>query len=199
MDIERDRHHFDRWAPRYDRSPAQWLLFSPAHEQVLVLAEAAGAHPRDILDLGCGTGRLIERAARRWPDARLVGIDPSPAMIAEARRKTANDSRMHFEVAEAAALPLPDACIDLAVTTLSFHHWGDQPAGLREVARVLRPGGVFVLADITPPLLLRPVLRRFHAPRARRRLFAQAGLEVAAERRPLRLGGTVLLTAASRR
>lgn len=195
MDVERDRRHFDHWAPRYDRSLLQPVLFSPTHVSVLNAATEAGLRPGDVLDLGCGTGRLLERAAEKWPDARLIGVDLSSQMIAEARRKHAGDSRFRFEVGDAAALPLEAASVDAVFSTISFHHWGDQLGGVREVARVLRSGGLFVLADIQPPLLLRPVMKRFHASGSRRRLFDIGGLEVIEQHRPLRMGRQVLITA----
>jgi ubiquinone/menaquinone biosynthesis C-methylase UbiE len=185
---------FDRWAAGYDQSLLQPVLFSPTHVAVLDAATGAGAHPGDVLDIGCGTGRLLERAAAKWPDARLVGVDLSSQMIAEARRKYPGASRFRFEVGDAAALPLEPDSVDLAFSTLSFHHWTDQPGGVRQVARVLRPGGLFVLADIRPPLLLRPVMRGFHASRSRRRLFEAAGLEVIEHRRPWSTVRQVLLT-----
>lgn len=199
MSAERDRHHFDRWAPRYDRSVLQPVLFSPTHVAVLKAAVRAGAHPRDVLDVGCGTGRLLERAAQTWPDARFTGIDVTPNMIAEARRKHPGDARFRFEIADAAALPLPPESIDVAFSTVSFHHWSDQRGGVREVARVLRPGGLFVLADIRPPLLLRPIMRRFHATRSRGRLFEDGELAIVEQRRPPRLGGQVLVTVGRKR
>jgi ubiquinone/menaquinone biosynthesis C-methylase UbiE len=86
-------------------------------------------------------------------------------------------------VGEAEALPLPDACIDLAFSTISFHHWRDQEAGVREIARVLRPEGYFVLADFCYPGWLTPVLRtlRFHSRAQFRGIFARAGLHVQAQ------------------
>jgi predicted TPR repeat methyltransferase len=60
-----DHEAFDQWAPRYDRSLLQAVLFVPTHVAVLNAASEAGAHPRDVLDVGCGTGRLLERAADR--------------------------------------------------------------------------------------------------------------------------------------
>lgn len=194
MNVERDHLHFDRWAPRYDRSLLQPLLFSPTHAAVLDAAVEAGANPREVLDLGCGTGRLLERATRKWPDARFIGIDASPQMVAQARRKHSGDQRFRFEVADAAALPLEPASVDLALSTISFHHWADQVGGVRQVAAVLRPGGQFVLADFQPPLLLRPVLSRFHARLSREKLFTAGGLTVVSQRQPLRLGGYVLIT-----
>jgi len=191
-----DHGSFERWASHYDRSLLQGVLFSPTHVAVLDGASAAGAHPRDVLDLGCGTGRLLERASTRWPDARFIGVDLSSAMIAEASRKRPGDARYRFVVGDAAALPLDSASVDVALSTISFHHWGDQLGGVREVARVLRPGGLFVLADIRPPLLLRPIMRRFHAGRSRQRLMEAGGLTVVEQRRPLRMGGYVLVTVA---
>jgi ubiquinone/menaquinone biosynthesis C-methylase UbiE len=193
----RDRGRFDAWASRYDRSLLQLALFEPTHRAVLDAAANAGVDPHDLLDIGCGTGKFLEEASRRWPEARLTGVDAAPNMIAEARKKHSGDARFRFEVGDSAALQLADASFDLAVTTVSFHHWSDQAAGVREVARVLRPGGVFVLADIAPPILLallRLVVKRFHGPDSRRRLFDQAALSVAADWRPLRLAGNVLIT-----
>jgi ubiquinone/menaquinone biosynthesis C-methylase UbiE len=189
-----DRYLFEAWAPLYDESLLQPLLFVPTHAAVLDAAESRGARLHDILDVGCGTGRLLGRAADRWPDARLVGVDVASKMIAEAKGKYGDDARFRFELGDAAALPLEPESIDVAFSTLSFHHWGDQPGGLREVARVLRRGGSFVLADIRPPLFLGPVLRRLHAEDARQRLFEASGFSVVEQRRPRGLGGQVLLT-----
>jgi ubiquinone/menaquinone biosynthesis C-methylase UbiE len=67
-------------------------------------------------------------------------------MIAEARRLAPN---AFFQTAAAEALPFPDQTVDLVLSSLSFHHWADQRKGLHEIARVLRPGGWFCLADHT--------------------------------------------------
>jgi len=78
----------------------------------------------------------------------------------------------------AEALPLPDASVDLALSTTSFHHWQDQAAGIREIARVLRPGGFFILVDVSFPEWLVQVFRmkRFHSSAQLRTLFNQADL-----------------------
>jgi ubiquinone/menaquinone biosynthesis C-methylase UbiE len=104
--------------------------------------------PGVLLDVGCGTGRLLRSAARRWPKTHLIGVDPAPGMVAEARRLTPQ-ARFHSGSAE--QLPLPDASVDLVLSTMSFHHWQNQGAGLPEIARVLRSGGYFVLADASMP------------------------------------------------
>lgn len=199
VDVEHDRRHFDCWASRYDRSVLQPVLFSPTHIAALDAAAEFGATPHDVLDLGCGTGRLLERAASKWPEAHLIGVDVSPKMIAAAQAKHVRDCRFRFEVADAAALSLAPDSVDVAFSTISFHHWADQRGGIRQVARVLRPGGLFVLADIRPPMLLRPVLPYFHASRSRQNLFRDGGFAIVAERLPLRLGGGVLITVGRKR
>jgi ubiquinone/menaquinone biosynthesis C-methylase UbiE len=181
---------FDRWAPGYDRSILQRFMFVPVHEAVLDALGAAGAPPREVLDVGCGTGRLLETVARRWSGARLTGIDASKAMVAEARRKHEGDARFTFEYGDAAALPLGSASCDAAFSTMSFHHWHDQASGLREVARVLRPGGLFVLADVDAPLLsaLGPLRKwlgdaNFQGSEGIQRLLERAELSVVTHRR----------------
>jgi len=202
MKPEQGRSHFDRWAPRYDRSLHQKLMFEPVHRAALSAFSAFGSVPRDILDIGCGTARLLESAGRRWTGARLTGIDASELMIGEARRKHDGDPRFILLRADASSLPLQDVSFDVVFSTMSFHHWGDQASGVREVARVLRPGGLFVLADVSPPLLglLRPLLSRgdradFQAARAIRRLLEQASLRVIAARRFWRLARVGLFVA----
>ena len=128
-----------------------------------------------MLDVGCGTGRLLRRAYRYWPEAQLIGVDPADGMIERAQLLTAT-----FFTGMAEALPLQDAFVDLALSTTSFHHWQDQAAGVREIARVLRPGGYFILVDLSLQDWLVGVfrLKRIHSPAQMRTFFMHAGLHV---------------------
>ncbi len=102
-----------------------------------------------ILEVGCGTGNLTLAAAgiAGW----AVGVDPAPKMIAVARAKPPPPgARAAFLVGAAESLPFADAAFDAAASSISMHHWIDLDAGLREVRRVLRPGGRAVLADVGP-------------------------------------------------
>jgi ubiquinone/menaquinone biosynthesis C-methylase UbiE len=182
------KENFNRWAPSYDRSILQRLMFGPTHDRVLTAYESLGNTPRKVLDIGCGTGRLLERAAQRWSKAELVGIDLSEGMISEALRKHGGDGRYSFSKGDAASLPFESALFDVAFSTMSFHHWEDQASGIREVARVLQIGGVFVLADIYLPFLLRPLVSLFDRAtfrdmRTMQEFFEQAGLSVVSSRR----------------
>jgi ubiquinone/menaquinone biosynthesis C-methylase UbiE len=171
-----DVQHFERWSHGYEGSWMQRLMFDPVHRAVLDLAASLPA-PAVVLDAGCGTGRLLRAAAQRWPYAQLIGVDPAEGMVETARRLTPS-ATFHRSLAE--TLPLPDASVDLAFSTMSFHHWRDQQAGVREIARVLRPGGHFILADVAPPQLL-TWLRFTRGARSlatRQRIFAAAGLRI---------------------
>jgi len=110
------------------------------------LVQMGPKDPQRILDVGCGTGRLLRAASLRWPEAQYVGVDPAERMISEARRLNPDAI---FKLAPAKSLPFPDQSADLVLTSLSFHHWADQQKGIQEIARVLRPGGFFCLADHT--------------------------------------------------
>lgn len=172
----RDVRHFERWSRSYEDSWLQRLLFNPVHAAALDLAAPLGA-PGVVLDVGCGTGRLLRAAALRWPDARLIGVDPAEGMVEAARRLTPAAT---FYRSLAETLPLPNASVDLVFSTLSFHHWHDQTAGVREIARVLRPGGHFILADVAPPQALTWLrfTRGARSRAARQRIFLAAGLRV---------------------
>lgn len=96
-----------------------------------------------ILDLGTGSGGLAMAAARRWPDARVIGLDASAAMLSAARHRAAGPEASRFEwlLADAAALPLIDASVDIVLSAFMLQFVPDRPAVLREACRALRPGG----------------------------------------------------------
>lgn len=99
-----------------------------------------------ILDVGCGAGRPTAQIARRLPRARVVGVDLSATQIALARREHAAVENLEFRIGDALRLPFPDRSFDAAVSLASIKHWPDPGRGVREMARVVRPGGlVFVL------------------------------------------------------
>ena len=136
-------------------------------DRTLDIAIVCAPRPAHILDVGCGTGYLLRRLARRCPEAvELLGIDPAPGMIAEARAAAAGDPRLGFSAGVAEHLPFADCSFDLVVSTTSFDHWADQRAGLVDCARVITPGGQLVLTDRFSAVLL-PTLLGAHRGRAR--------------------------------
>lgn len=180
MPNNRDVAAFDARAPDYELGRLGRFHRDLA-DKTLGIALAVDPTARRILDIGCGNGYLLRRAAALLPDAtELVGIDPATTMI-EAAQAAAHDERLLFRNGAAEKLAFPDRCFDLVLATTSFDHWADQRAGLSEAARVLTPGGYFVLADLLSLWLLPTMVsvRRGHArtPSSVRALLEEVGLE----------------------
>jgi ubiquinone/menaquinone biosynthesis C-methylase UbiE len=177
-DVER----FERRSSTYENSWIQRYL-DGIHKLMVetVASEHSGLNPKFILDVGCGTGRLLRRAAAVWPDAQMVGVDAAAGMI-ESAGKLAPTITFYRGVAE--ALPLADATVDLVFSALSLHHWEDAQTGVGEVQRVLRRQGLFCLADISMPGWLAKVFRsKARSGSAIRDLLIKAQLEAKGQRR----------------
>ncbi|MCG6893516.1 MAG: class I SAM-dependent methyltransferase [Desulfobacteraceae bacterium] len=122
---------------------------------------------RHLLDIGTGPGHLLLAVHRRFPDARLVGVDISPAMAAQAQRNVKRrgaDDRIQIRVAGADALPFADAAFDCVVSTGSLHHWRNPVDALAEAHRVLAGGGYALMYDLVrnmPRSICQDVRNRF--------------------------------------
>jgi SAM-dependent methyltransferase len=130
-----------RPAAVYDDSfvPALFAQWGP------VVAAAAGIMPgQRVLDVACGTGALTSAVAERvGPEGSVVGLDLNPEMLEVARRKF---NRIDWREAPAEALPFPDAVFDAVVSQFGLMFFADRAAALREMWRVLRPGGRLAVA-----------------------------------------------------
>ncbi len=139
----------------FRKSGAEWdemrALDLPAQavEQALLQVLPENGVGR-MLDIGTGTGRLLELLAPRVSSG--VGVDASRAMLALARSRLARADLAHCAVrlADMYRLPLPDASFDLVVLQMVLHHAEDPASALAEAARVLRPGGRLVAIDLAP-------------------------------------------------
>jgi ubiquinone/menaquinone biosynthesis C-methylase UbiE len=142
-------------APRLYDAFTNVFFFGRRRATFQALIAAAGVQPgQRVLDVGCGTGyfaRLLARAV--GPGGLVVGIDPSPEMIAYAGRKAGRASDCQFQVGTAESLDFPAEHFDVVVSSLVLHHLPEDlrvPA-LREMRRVLRPGGTLLVAEAQVP------------------------------------------------
>ncbi len=105
----------------------------------LVLDAAEVGRDQAVLDIGCGTGAAAEAAlARVGPGGRVAGVDPKDEMLDVARDK---DVPIEWYAGSAEELPLPDGGFDAVISQFAFMFFEDPPRALREMVRVLRPGG----------------------------------------------------------
>lgn len=133
---------YARIASTYDDLPVRHAL---GPEPALV-DWSGPASPR-VLDIGCGTGLWLARQAALPCAPRLAGVDPSAEMLARARVRLPDAD---LRVASAERLPFPDAVFDLVAMRFCHHHFADRRGALDELARVLSPGGTFVIENIDP-------------------------------------------------
>jgi demethylmenaquinone methyltransferase / 2-methoxy-6-polyprenyl-1,4-benzoquinol methylase len=148
------RGMFDRIAPVYDAM--NHVMTAGLDRRWRRLAVAEVVWPGDhVLDACCGTGDFAVEAERRG--ARVVGLDFSERMLERARRKSGTVEWVH---GDALALPFEDGSFDAVTVGFGVRNFEDLDRGLRELVRVLRPGGRIAVLEITQPNgVLRPFFR----------------------------------------
>ncbi|MGR1083794.1 class I SAM-dependent methyltransferase [Olegusella massiliensis] len=119
----------------------------------------------NVLDVGCGTGPVIELLAKKYPEKHFVGLDITPAMIEVAQSKGLSNAE--FLVGDAENLPFGDESFDAVLCSNSFHHYPNPGAFLREAYRVLRSGGKLILRDYTSNDVVVWLMNTFEMPLAR--------------------------------
>jgi len=180
---------YDRVAPVYDlySGPMEWM--GGARRRRRLLAQAEG----EVLEAGVGTGLNLVH----YPDGvHVTGIDISPRMLARARRRANNAAAdVAFDVADVERLPYDDDRFDTSTATCVFCSVADPVQGLRELARVTKPGGRVLLVEHVRPRsralgvladLVSPLTRRLLGPEVNRRTernVEDAGLEIVSVRR----------------
>jgi len=152
MDENDKTWEFDSWAERYDEDVHNDQEYYARYDEILdMVVKVANASPqKKVLDIGTGTGNLAMRFLACG--ATVVGLDPSEKMLAVARKKIGNDSRVEFRRVDAPFLhiPYPDTSFDVVASTYAFHHIPHRAKAyaIREMLRVLKPGGVWALGDL---------------------------------------------------
>jgi ubiquinone/menaquinone biosynthesis C-methylase UbiE len=122
--------------------------FYSAVARELVAACSSGT----ALEVGSGPGRLAVEMAGFAPELQITGLDITPDMVDMANRRAMEAGvagRVRFEVGDVGAMPFDDSQFDLVVSTFSMHHWPDPARGMAEIQRVLKPGGVGYIYDLS--------------------------------------------------
>lgn len=113
------------------------------------------SRPQYILDLACGTGDLsLSLAKRAHPDSHILGLDISEGMLAVMRRKVSAkgfDAKIEARIGDACSTGLPDNSIDAAGIAFGIRNFEDREAALREIHRVLKPGGTLTILELSVP------------------------------------------------
>jgi ubiquinone/menaquinone biosynthesis C-methylase UbiE len=131
------RHGYALWAETWDVSGSPVVGL----EERYLAPWLVGLRPRRAIDIGCGTGRWTTRLG-------AIGVDPSIEMLAVARRKPGMAGRL--VAGDAASIPIASGAADLVLCTLTLGHVADWARAMRELARVVAPGGTLILTDFHP-------------------------------------------------
>jgi ubiquinone/menaquinone biosynthesis C-methylase UbiE len=177
--ITNKKQLFDRWSSSYDWTFPSFI-YQAIHKRLLEKVELSAN--ANVLDLGCGTGRLFDRLGNQFPELRGTGLDLSPQMVRLARQNNRHRPRFIYLEGNAESLPFAEGQFDAVFNTISFLHYPQPENVLSEVARVLSPGGRFYLVDITaniPAFQLMansPAAVKFYSQKQREQLGSDAGL-----------------------
>jgi ubiquinone/menaquinone biosynthesis C-methylase UbiE len=183
------------WLFRQVRKPSGWLgrrmvrALNLGHAKMTDWALQQVSVPKNaaILDVGCGGGRTVRKLAALASEGKVIGLDYSDASVAVSRDTNAKEieaGRVQIEHGSVQALPFPDGTFDIVTAVETHYYWPDLPANVREILRVLKPGGTFALIAETyrgGPLrflygIVMPLLRAAYlTDTEHRELLTQAG------------------------
>ena len=153
---EKIQQMFDGIAPDYDRLNHLMSLGVDRSWRRRALKEIVrSGGPQQILDIACGTGDFSLAIARRMhPDSRITGLDLSEGMLSVMRDKVAKagfDRQIGCEQGDSEAMRWPDGSFDVVTIAFGIRNFAHREAALREILRVLKPGGRLVILELSVP------------------------------------------------
>ena len=145
---------FSRIARSYDALNRLLSLGSDLRWRRILVRRTAALPAARLLDACAGTAELAIGLATSYPEASVVGVDASEGMLAIARRKVREKGlagRIALLQADVLQLPFPDCAFDAAVVAFGLRNISDRQRGVRELVRVVRPGGRLLVLEFAPP------------------------------------------------
>jgi ubiquinone/menaquinone biosynthesis C-methylase UbiE len=186
--IEVNKKKWDKWAPEAD-GKGRWMYDHLRRAQATLISMLELKENINFLDIGCGTGWAVGLAARSINEkGEFYGIDISSKMIAKARENFSDKKHFHFIEANSEAIPLDDNFFDVIICTNSFHHYLHPRKAMKEIFRLLKPGGKIYILDPTADTLfikiidkvikvLEPAHVKIYSTKEFKELMTNAGLK----------------------
>ncbi|MBI4481598.1 MAG: methyltransferase domain-containing protein [Acidobacteria bacterium] len=137
------KEYFDDVAKQWDRV-RETFYSQTVREKSLVVADVQPG--RVAADIGAGTGFITEGLLQKG--LKVIAVDQSEAMLAEMKRKLAHFDGIEYRVGQAESLPVPGETMDYVFANMYLHHVESPPEAIREMTRILKPGGKLVLTDL---------------------------------------------------
>ena len=139
---------FDEIAQKYDRFNDVITFGMHRYWKRFVVRQTGLRVDDECLDLCCGTGDISREILRQHPDWKVTGLDFSAEMLKIAESKNSSNSRIQYLQGDAMNIPFPDANFDAVTIGYGLRNVPDINGSLREILRVLKPGGVLVSLDV---------------------------------------------------
>lgn len=164
ISAEENRAMFDKIAGYYDGTNKILSLGLDGFWRRRAVASLSPAPGRKYLDVGCGTGDVAIEILRQAPDSNVIGIDRSERMLDIGREKINKaglQTAISLEIADVLDLKFPDHYFDGAITSFCIRNVTDRRRGITEICRVVGPGGLLVILELTEPtgFVMKPLFR----------------------------------------
>ena len=145
---------FDNIAPRYDLLNRVLSVGTDVRWRKRVIRELAASKPQIILDVATGTADLAIAMAKAWPESKITGVDISNQMLAIGRSKAEQkmlSQRIQLDYGDSEDMSYPDEQFDAVTVAFGVRNFENLEAGLREMFRVMKPGGKLAVLEFSKP------------------------------------------------
>ncbi len=137
------KDYFDRVADQWDSLQASFYSEKVRDRALATAAVRSGATAADI---GCGSGFITEGLIRAG--LRVIAVDQSEVMLTAMKRKFAGIAGVDYRCGEGEQLPIADDAVDYVFANMYLHHLEKPPIAIKEMARIVKPGGILVITDL---------------------------------------------------